>query len=181
METPVKPLETFDFATSFEAKTFTLVVEKNGDDHQRYAYLVQGWQPMLEAVAQEVFRHGPEINDHSRWLQGGVDEILDVLGQPGAWEWATSSDGNPFRCVFETGPGLTGNGSPLTKVTILRLFENALERVVFQHGFPGGRRPGEAEEDDDEGFRGYPFDGLIPDDVGNAVIQDGTVSKIGKA
>jgi hypothetical protein len=140
-------LTAFDFPVEFEAKSFTLIVDKAGDDPQ-HAYLVQGWQPLLEAIAQEVYKPEGVLNDLDGWLAGAVAEISTALSDVDAWDQATTSDLKPFRCVYQTGPGLTGNGTPLVKVTVVRLFENDLERVLSQHGFPGGRRPGEVDDED---------------------------------
>lgn len=143
-------LAAFDFPVEFEAASFTLIVEKNGSDPQRYAYLVQGWRPMLEAVARENFRMPPERNDEATWMEGCVEELLEVFGNLDCWEQATTSDFKPFRCVWQTGPGITGNGAPLRRIEVVRLFENDLERHLLQFGFPGGLRPGEADDEDED-------------------------------
>ena len=140
MELP--KLKTFDFPAEFEAVTFTVIVDKAGDDPQHYAYLVQGWRPMLEAVARENYQRYPVHNDEQVWLECCILELLEVFGDVEAWDQATTSDFKPFRCVWQTG-SITGNGRPLRKITVVRLFENELERALLQHGFPGGLRPGE--------------------------------------
>jgi hypothetical protein len=139
---PTKPLEHFDFARTFEAATFTVEIEDYGDD-QRYASLVSGWTAMLNRVADLMFKPGRNHNDLDGWRASCHGEILDHIGQPDQWEWATTSDMWPYKVSWTV-----GHGQPYQRtVTILRLFQDENERAVFQKNFPGGRRPGEADDE----------------------------------
>lgn len=148
---PTKPLPTFDFARTFEAATFVVEIDDRGDD-QRYAMLVSGWENLLDEVVKLMFRPGRHHNDLDAWAKAAREEVLDHIGAPDQWEWATTSDMWPYKTEWTVGHGQ----SYQRRVTILRLFQNQHERAVFLQAFPGGRRPGEADDDDEAGERS-PF------------------------
>lgn len=135
----MKPLDSFDFETNFEAKFFVLDVDVKGENEQRYTELVHGWEGMLDAVSRAMHRYRFDGNGD---LAPVEQEMQEHLMKVDSWTWSTTTDASPTKAVIERG---------LVTLTVMRLFANDLERVLFAEMYPHGMRPGDAEAYEDLG------------------------------
>lgn len=133
----MKPLDSFDFSTNFEAKFFAVDIDVKGEDEQRYTELAHGWEGMLQTVSSAMHRYRFGGNGPFGLVE---NEMLGHLSDVRSWAWSTTTDASPTKAVIERGP---------VTITVMRLFANDLERVLFREMYPYGMRPGESELFDD--------------------------------